>query len=138
MNLLNNSSYFKVGLLAMNNFNNMLAQQVRTAIHGGWTDWRMYKDNRKRKTVTELSAKRTRVNTIRKNDILPREIQEIADIELHDMPRDSMYTCVVPRCVISSRTKLKGPAMKHFHISRMQFRLLADYNKIAGVRRAAW
>ena len=48
-------------------------QQVRFK----WADWRMIKDVRKRKSLVEYAPERMRINSLRKNDIIPAEIQVI-------------------------------------------------------------
>ena len=118
----------------MDGTNTLLSQnQVR---HLNWPDWRMLKDNRRRMTVKEFGAERSRINSIRKNDILPREIREIADKEIvQAVPRDSSYIRTVKRCAITSRPR--GVVIR-WRLSRIVFRHLADYNKLAGVIRARW
>ncbi|XP_070491052.1 small ribosomal subunit protein uS14m [Chironomus tepperi] len=102
----------------------------------GWTDWRMIKDYKKRMTVKQHAVDRIRVNTLRKNDILPIEIREAASTEIHNnFPRDSNLNRVVYRCMVTSRPR--GNLMK-FRLSRIMFRHFADYNKLSGVQRAMW
>lgn len=106
-------------------------QQLRTK----FANWHMLKDYKRRCVVQTQAIDRMRINSIRKNDILPVEIREIADTEIAQLPRDSMYTRVVFRCAVTSRSR--GVYMK-YHLSRFIFRHLADYNKLAGVQRAMW
>uniref|UniRef100_A0A170XFC1 28s ribosomal protein mitochondrial n=1 Tax=Triatoma infestans TaxID=30076 RepID=A0A170XFC1_TRIIF len=68
-----------------------------------WTDWRMAKDVRKRKTLSEFAVSKLRVNALRKNDILPKEIREIADKEISEFPRDAVGIRIRSRCAITSR-----------------------------------
>ena len=51
------------------------AQQIRNK----YADWRMIKDVKRRKTVKEFGAERMRINTLRKNDILPLELRVISN-----------------------------------------------------------
>ncbi|PNF29362.1 28S ribosomal protein S14, mitochondrial [Cryptotermes secundus] len=106
-------------------------QQIRNK----YADWRMMKDVKRRKTVKEFGAERMRINSLRKNDILPQELREVADQEVAALPRDSNYIRVRHRCAITSRPR--GVVFK-WRLSRIVWRHLADYNKLAGVQRAIW
>lgn len=100
-----------------------------------WANHHMAKDNRKRQTIRTQHIDRLRVNALRKNDILPQELREIADAEIHALPRDSSITRIVHRCAITSRPR--GNILR-WRLSRFVFRHLADYNKLSGVQRAMW
>jgi len=106
-------------------------QQIRNK----YADWRMLKDVKRRRTVKELGAERMRINSLRKNDILPQELREIADQEVAALPRDSNYIRVRHRCALTSRPR--GVVFK-WRLSRIVWRHLSDYNKLAGVQRAMW
>lgn len=95
----------------------------------------MKKDYEKRQTIKEQYADRLRTNALRKNDILPQELREIADVEIHAMPRNSSITRIVNRCAITSRPR--GVVLR-WRLSRFVFRHLSDYNKMSGVERAMW
>lgn len=62
-------------------------------------------------------------------------IQEIADQEVAALPRDSNYIRVRHRCALTSRPR--GVVFK-WRLSRIVWRHLVDYNKLAGVQRAMW
>lgn len=62
----NSLTLFQLGVLAQN-------QQIRNK----WPDFRMKKDARKRATLKEYGVYKLRYNTLRKNDIIPLEIQVI-------------------------------------------------------------
>jgi len=62
-------------------------------------------------------------------------IQEIAHQEVAALPRDSNYIRVRHRCALTSRPR--GVVFK-WRLSRIVWRHLADYNKLAGVQRAMW
>lgn len=100
-----------------------------------YADWRMIKDVRKRKCVETLGVDRLRVNSLRKNDILPLELREIANAEIAAQPRDSSITRIRPRCALTSRPR---GTVQRWRVSRMVFRSLADYNKMSSVQRAMW
>jgi hypothetical protein len=46
-------------------------QQIRNK----YADWRMLKDAKRRRTLKEFGAERIRINSLRKNDILPQELR---------------------------------------------------------------
>uniref|UniRef100_A0A2S2Q0G3 28S ribosomal protein S14 n=1 Tax=Sipha flava TaxID=143950 RepID=A0A2S2Q0G3_9HEMI len=106
-------------------------QQIRNK----WPDYRMKKDARKRDTLRDYGVYKLRYNALRKNDIIPLEIQQIADKEIYNCPRDASITRIVQRCQITSRPRGN---VKRWRLSRIVFRHLADYNKLAGVQRAMW
>jgi len=106
-------------------------QQVRTK----WANWHMLKDYRKRKCVETRGVDRLRVNSLRKNDILPIELREIADAEIHAQPVNSSIVRIRPRCALTSRPR---GVVHRWRLSRMVFRNYADHNLISGVQRAMW
>ncbi|XP_060517625.1 small ribosomal subunit protein uS14m [Cylas formicarius] len=106
-------------------------QQIRYK----WVNRWMIRDVKRRKAIAEYGPTRLRINTLRKNDILPPELKEIADAEIHAMPRDSIKRHKTNRCVLTS--KPRGTVLR-WRLSRIVFRHLADYNKLSGVQRAMW
>ncbi|CAH1966546.1 unnamed protein product [Acanthoscelides obtectus] len=110
---------------------NQNLQQVRTK----WVNRWMIRDVKRRKMVTEYAPTRLRINSLRKNDILPVELREIASKEIEDLPRDSILLRTQNRCVITSRPR---GTVQRWRFSRIVFRHLADYNKLSGVQRAIW
>ncbi|KAJ8940014.1 hypothetical protein NQ314_010845 [Rhamnusium bicolor] len=106
-------------------------QQIRTK----WVNRWMIRDVKRRKAVTEFAPTRLRINSLRRNNILPQEIREIADVEINALPNDSILLRTTNRCVITSRPR---GTVHRWRLSRIVFRHLADYNKLAGVQRAMW
>ncbi|KAK3611928.1 hypothetical protein CHS0354_014005 [Potamilus streckersoni] len=104
--------------------------QIRTRY-----DHMMWRDLKRRKLSAEYFPIRMRLNAIRKNTILPKELQEIADKEIAALPRESCPTRIHNRCVITSRPRaVKRP----WRLARMVFRHHADYNFLSGVTRSSW
>jgi small subunit ribosomal protein S14 len=95
----------------------------------------MLKDNKRRQMVKEYAIDRIRLNTVKRNDVLPHELREIAGQELHAFPRDSCFVRIRERCAITSRPR---GCVKKFRVSRIVFRHLADYNHLSGVQRGMW
>jgi small subunit ribosomal protein S14 len=62
-------------------------------------------------------------------------LQDMALNELWALPRDSHWTRLVNRCVLTSRPR--GVVHPH-RLSRLVWRHCADYNKLSGVMRAKW
>nr|CAG4645305.1 EOG090X0MNX [Leptodora kindtii] len=106
-------------------------QQVRFK----WADWRMIRDVKRRQCFVQHAPDRLRINSLRKNDILPVEIKEIADKEIAAMPVDSCHNRIRNRCVFTSRSR---GTVQRWRLSRIVWRHLADYNKLSGVQRAMW
>uniref|UniRef100_T1JMV7 28S ribosomal protein S14, mitochondrial n=1 Tax=Strigamia maritima TaxID=126957 RepID=T1JMV7_STRMM len=110
-----------------------VAPPRRTAIM--WTDHRMARDVNNRKIVFQFAAERLRVNTLRKNKILPKELRECADREIAALPRRGSISYLHGRCVLTSRSRgLVVP----WRMSRIAWRHLADHNNLSGVQRAIW
>lgn len=95
----------------------------------------MIRDVKRRKMVGEYAKERLRINSLRKNDILPIELREMADAEIAALPRDSCLVRVHNRCAITSRPR---GIVHRWRLSRIAWRHLADYNKLSGVQRAMW
>ncbi|XP_012284691.1 28S ribosomal protein S14, mitochondrial [Orussus abietinus] len=106
-------------------------QQVRNK----WADWRMLRDYNRRMCVKEHAKERVRLISIKRNDILPIELKEIAGADIDALPRNSQPCRVKTRCMVTSRPR---GVVHRWRVSRIVFRHLADYNKLAGVQRAMW
>lgn len=106
-------------------------QQVRNK----WANHWMKRDYLRRKLVEKENIKRLRLNGLRKNTILPRELQEVADAEIAALPYRSSITHLTNRCAVTSRSR--GNVLR-WRLSRFVFRHLIDYNKMSGGQRAMW
>ncbi|KAA0719370.1 28S ribosomal protein S14, mitochondrial [Triplophysa tibetana] len=100
-----------------------------------YVDWRMLRDVKRRQMAFEYADTRLRINAIRKNTILPKELQEIADKEIAALPRDSCPVRIRNRCVMTSRPR---GVKRRWRLSRIVFRHLADHNQMSGVQRSMW
>ncbi|XP_053356951.1 28S ribosomal protein S14, mitochondrial [Clarias gariepinus] len=108
-----------------------LLEQVRSY----YVDWRMLRDVKRRQMAYEYADTRLRINAIRKNTLLPKELQEVADKEIAALPRDSCPVRIRNRCVITSRPR---GVKRRWRLSRIVFRHLADHNQMSGIQRAMW
>ncbi|KAK2160143.1 hypothetical protein LSH36_139g04017 [Paralvinella palmiformis] len=104
-------------------------------VRGRYANWQMLRDVKRRACVKEHAQERLRINAIRKNTVLPPVIQEMATREIQKFPVDSNQTRLVKRCVMTSRPR---NVRKHWRLSRIMWRHLADYNKLSGVTRSTW
>lgn len=95
----------------------------------------MKKDFLRRELVRTENIKRLRLNGLRKNTILPRELQAAADEEIAALPYRSSITHIANRCVVTSRGR--GVVLR-WRLSRFIFRHLMDYNLMSGGQRAMW
>lgn len=95
----------------------------------------MKRDYLRRKLVERENITRLRINALRKNTILPRDLQEVADAEIAALPYRSSITHLTHRCKVTSRAR--GTVFR-WNLSRFVFRDLVDYNKMSGVQRAMW
>jgi len=108
-------------------------QSIQT--RGRYLCWKMLRDVKRRRLVKQHYVERLRINALRRNTILPREIYEIADAQIKAFPIDSNRSRIHDRCMLTSRPK---GLVKPHNVSRIMFRILADYNKLSGVIRAKW
>ncbi|KAM6989851.1 small ribosomal subunit protein uS14m [Tautogolabrus adspersus] len=108
-----------------------VVEQVRSY----YVDWRMLRDLKRRQMAFEYADERLRINALRKNSILPKELQEVADKEIAALPRDSCPVRIRNRCVMTSRPR---GVKRRWRLSRIVFRHLADHNQISGIQRARW
>ncbi|XP_071421472.1 small ribosomal subunit protein uS14m [Pithys albifrons albifrons] len=100
-----------------------------------YVDWRMLRDVKRRRLAYEYADLRLRINAIRKNTILPKELQEVADKEIAALPRDSCPSRIHNRCVLTSRPR---GLRRRWRLSRIVFRHFADHAQMSGVQRAMW
>ncbi|XP_028174775.1 small ribosomal subunit protein uS14m [Ostrinia nubilalis] len=106
-------------------------QQVRNK----WANCLMIRDVKRRRMSAEHFLERTRINAMRKNDVLPAEIREMADKDINKFEMNAIPLRINNRCVITSRPR--GNVLD-WRMSRIVWRHLADYNKLSGVQRAMW
>ncbi|XP_001603586.2 28S ribosomal protein S14, mitochondrial [Nasonia vitripennis] len=108
-------------------------QQVRTK----WTKKMTKRDMGRRAQVKQYAKDRLHYVAMKRNNILPTEIQELASeaFDFKNIPRTSSLRALTPRCVVTSRGY--GTVIR-WRLSRFIFRHLVDYNKMAGVQRAIW
>ncbi|KAM9845494.1 small ribosomal subunit protein uS14m [Aulostomus maculatus] len=102
---------------------------------GYYVDWRMLRDVKRRKLAFEYADERLRINALRKNLILPKELRDQASIDIAALPRDSCPVRIRNRCVLTSRPR---GVKRRWRLSRIVFRHIADHNQISGVMRARW
>ncbi|CAG9782747.1 unnamed protein product [Diatraea saccharalis] len=106
-------------------------QQVRNK----WANWLMIRDVKRRRMSAENFLERTRINAMRRNDVLPVEIRELADKDINKFEMNAIPLRINNRCAVTSRPR---GIVKEWRLSRIVWRHLADYNKLSGVQRAMW
>ncbi|XP_010170699.2 28S ribosomal protein S14, mitochondrial, partial [Antrostomus carolinensis] len=67
--------------------------------------------------------------------VLPEELQEVADKEIANLPRDSCPVRIRNRCVLTSRPR---GVKRRWRLSRIVFRHFADHAQMSGIQRAMW
>ncbi|XP_077294111.1 mitochondrial ribosomal protein S14 [Arctopsyche grandis] len=106
-------------------------QQIRNR----WQGCRMIRDVKRRRLNAEHYYERLRINSLRKTNIIPLELRDIADAEIAAFPNSSTSMHINNRCAITSRPR---GVVIDWRLSRIVWRSLADYNKLSGVQRAKW
>lgn len=100
-----------------------------------YVDWRMLRDVKRRKMAYEYADERLWINSLRKNTILPKHLQEVADEEISALPQDSCPVRIRNPCVMMSRPRgVKRP----WRLSRIVFRHLADHGQLSGIQQEIW
>ncbi|KAF6019854.1 MRPS14 [Bugula neritina] len=95
----------------------------------------MRRDVKRRELSKQFNNERIRLTSIKRSKILPKELQEQAELDITKLPRDAFPTRIHKRCVLTSRPR---GLVSRYRLSRIQWRLLADYNKLSGVTRSTW
>lgn len=119
---------------AMSIMNTVVPSRGKRFEHHFLNKW-MYRDYKRRCLVKQHFPARLRMNAMKRCAVLPRDFQEVVSEELHAYPRDSCFVRMKPRCILTSRPRW---VIHNYRLSRIQWRLLADYNKLSGVLRATW
>ncbi|KAF7392524.1 hypothetical protein HZH66_008357 [Vespula vulgaris] len=106
-------------------------QQIRN-----YVGCRMRRDAKRRKMAGQYAEERLRLVAMKRNDILPIEIRDLVEKEIQEkIPRQTALRQLTFRCVLTSRPR---GVVYRWRFSRIVFRSLADYNKLAGIQRAMW
>lgn len=63
----------------------------------------MIRDVKRRRLSAENYLERTRINAMRKNDVLPVEIRELADTDINKFEMNAIPMRINNRCVVTSR-----------------------------------
>lgn len=100
-----------------------------------WTNWRMYRDVKRRHFNAEYWQYRQDLLNISTCKTLPNIIRDIAWEERLATPRESSANYLVNRCAITSRPRGKFP---RYRLSRIIWRDLSDHGLLSGVIRAKW
>ena len=95
----------------------------------------MLRDVQNRRVLEKYNQERVLVNSIWKNDILPKELRDYAKNQVYEMPRAAQITRVNRRCALTGRAR---GVFHQFRVSRFMFRQEADANRISGAIRAKW
>ncbi|KAK4473736.1 hypothetical protein MN116_003078 [Schistosoma mekongi] len=104
-------------------------------IRHGFQNAIMVRDYKRRQVAAHFCNLRTRLNAIRKNTILPQEIQDLATLHISSLPRDSNWTRILSRCVVTSRRR---GCKTRWKVSHIMWRKYADYNRMSGVLWGCW
>ncbi|XP_046870284.1 28S ribosomal protein S14, mitochondrial [Hypomesus transpacificus] len=104
-------------------------------VRGYYVNWKMLRDVKRRQMAFDFADERLRINALRKNTILPKELQEVADKDIAALPRDSCPVRIRNRCVMTSRPR---GVKRRWRLSRIVFRHLADHNQMSGIQRSMW
>lgn len=95
----------------------------------------MLRDTQNRRVFEKYNQERVLVNSIWKNDILPKELRDFAYDQVFHMPRAAQITRLNRRCTVTGRARGN---FHQFRVSRFIFRNEADAGRLSGAMRAYW
>ncbi|XP_011339999.2 28S ribosomal protein S14, mitochondrial isoform X1 [Ooceraea biroi] len=118
-------------ILPSNNLLGCGLQQARN-----YVGCRVIRDQKRRKWAKQYAEERLRLLVLKRNDVLPFEIREMAGKQLEEtIPRQTALRQLTDRCVVTSRGR---GVLWRWRVSRFIFRELIDHNKMSGMQRAMW
>ncbi|PAA88961.1 hypothetical protein BOX15_Mlig000044g4, partial [Macrostomum lignano] len=104
-------------------------------IRNGFPSWATIRDEKRRRVTEHFDALRARLVALKRTRILPADITDQAAAQLHQLPRDSCFTRINRRCIMTGRRR---GVQNEWRISRIMFRKFADNNQLGGVLPAKW
>ncbi|KAM9052050.1 small ribosomal subunit protein uS14m-like [Megaptera novaeangliae] len=116
-------------------FRQVVPSSASGQVRSYYVDWKMLRDVKRRKMAYEYVDERLHIHSLRKNTILPKDLQEVADEEIAALPRDSCRVRITNRCLTTSRPR---GVRRCWRLSHIFFRHLADHGQLSGVQRAMW
>ncbi|KAH8830209.1 mitochondrial 40s ribosomal protein [Flagelloscypha sp. PMI_526] len=97
--------------------------------------WRILRDIKVRRGVTETEAQRRALLYIARNTTLPAPLRHSATLELNRFTRHTHPTAVKNRCHETGRGR---GVMREFGLCRHEFRMKALAGELNGVIKASW
>lgn len=85
--------------------------------------------------VSKMELKRTFYKSIFINVELSKNIRQKAFIKLSSMDKRSSISYFKRRCFFSQNSR---SILRFFKMSRIQFRYLASYGNLSGIRKSSW
>lgn len=110
----------------------LVQQQTRNL---GYINRMMLKDIKRREMLRKYAPERVRLQCLRRNDVLPKALKQSAEEQLQNLSNHSSLKFINDRCGITSKP---GGVLSRWRLSRIMWRLIADYNHMSGVTRARW
>nr|QHR84557.1 ribosomal protein S14 [Taxus cuspidata] len=98
-------------------------------------DKRNIRDHKRRLLAAKYELKRVLYKAVLRDPNLPRDLREKFRTKLSMLPRNSSFTRVRNRCILTGRPR---GVYRKFRISRICFRELASRGELLGVRKASW
>ncbi|RUS88927.1 hypothetical protein EGW08_003366 [Elysia chlorotica] len=114
--------------------NTVIPSRSKSFDHHFLNRW-MARDYKRRVMLKKYTPLRQRYVAMKRCSVLPKELQDVVSQEIHEFPRDSCYSRAHKRCILTSRPRW---CIHKYRLSRIRWRLLADYNQLSGVTRATW
>ncbi len=93
------------------------------------------RNEKRRRMVKSLSAKRAALKAIIKNKTLPAEERFQAMLTLDGLPKNSSKIRIRNRCALSGRPR---GYFRKFNLSRIALRALASRGELPGVTKSSW
>ncbi|CAI9086945.1 OLC1v1020884C1 [Oldenlandia corymbosa var. corymbosa] len=96
---------------------------------------RVMKDHNRRLMAEKFEVKRNLYKALCRNPDLPAELREKQRYKLSKLPRNSAFSRIRNRCILTGRPRA---VYQLFRMSRICFRELASKGALMGIKKASW
>ncbi|KAL3521701.1 hypothetical protein ACH5RR_019850 [Cinchona calisaya] len=96
---------------------------------------RCMKDHNRRQMAAKFEVKRRLYKALVRDPELPNDLKEKYRYKLAKLPRNSAFTRIRNRCILTGRPRA---VYQLFRMSRICFRELASKGALMGIKKASW
>ncbi|KAI5657561.1 hypothetical protein M9H77_26354 [Catharanthus roseus] len=96
---------------------------------------RVMKDHNRRLMAAKFEVRRKLYKALCRDPDLPHDVREKSRYKLSKLPRNSSFTRIRNRCILTGRPRA---VYQLFRMSRICFRELASRGALTGIKKASW